>query len=103
MGYLEEKVHAPAEMGEKPSAVDVMWDRFLELEQRWQERLANQTQVISNLSAEREKMLKLKGTVQDVVGDLKELIRGGIANERERNNYSILLTALEEALKEVDG
>ena len=95
-----------SELGEQPqglTAVHVMWERFLELERTWQGRLANQAQVIENLSADNRRLRGVVGAAQDVVEDLKVLTVAAGLTEREHGNYAKIHAHLSAALATLEG
>lgn len=75
--------------------------RLEELEQRWEERLTNQAQVIKNLSADREAMVRRLAQAEDIYDDLEELIGSDafpMMPEIHKANYIKLRDALQHVL-----
>jgi hypothetical protein len=85
-----------AQMSGSPAEVI---QRLNELEGRWNTRLANQRQVIENLSLERDCLLRIIGEVEKVAGFIRPMLDPQeVSNERERRNYQTILEALNKAL-----
>lgn len=75
------------------------WDAF---QQRWEQRLRNQRQVIDNLDdarlVERNERLSLLDKLKTVHGDLDALVRTE-KDERHRTNYEVLRDTLADLIK----
>jgi hypothetical protein len=75
--------------------------RLQELEASWEGRLDRQRAVIDNLTEDRERLLRVVGAVERLVELVRPLTsREDVKDDRERGNYTTLLEALEDALRE---